>query len=192
MSHADNKIKMNKQHSKSGRPTRAGLPEALRLRIALLLILLSTSFHASSEILHGRVVRITDGDTITVLSKEKQQHKIRLAGIDTPERKQPFGHRAKESLSDMIFNKDVTVEWDKKDRWGRIIGKVLSGTEDVNLKQVEIGHAWWYRRYAHEQSTSDQELYKRAEDKAKHAGRGLWREPSPVPPWDWRKGSARN
>ncbi len=160
-------------------------------KAAVLVALLLASFDASAEILHGRVIGVTDGDTVTILTSEKQQHKIRLAGIDTPERKQPFGQRAKDSLSNMIYGKAVAVEWYKTDHYGRIIGKILSGNEDVNLKQVEFGHAWWYRKYAHEQSASDQELYKRTEDGAKRAGRGLWRESNPVPPWDWRK-AARN
>lgn len=88
----------------------------------LLLVLLAGSVHA--ETLTGRVIGIADGDTITVLDANRQQHKIRLQGIDAPEKAQPFGERSKQSLSQMVFGKDVRVEWDKRDRYDRIVGKV--------------------------------------------------------------------
>ena len=139
-----------------------------------------------AETITGQVVGVVDGDTITVLDAEKVQHKIRLAGIDAPEKKQAFGNRSKESLSDMVFDKTVNVETEKRDRYGRQIGKVLVDGRDVNLVQVERGMAWFYRQYQREQSPNDRKLYEAAEDAAKAAKRGLWRDADPVAPWDFR------
>ena len=89
-----------------------------------------------------------DGDTLVVLDATKTQHKIRLAGIDCPEHGQPWGTRAKQALSDYVFDRQVTVEWSKLDRYSRIVGKVLDGQQDVNLALVRDGMCWWYRKYA--------------------------------------------
>ena len=117
----------------------------------IFLLLLSCSVQA--ETLTGRVVGIADGDTITVLDANRQQHKIRLAGIDAPEKAQPFGDRSKQSLSELVFDKQVVVESNKQDRYGRSVGKVLVNGMDANLAQVNTGMAWWYRDYAKEQLT---------------------------------------
>lgn len=95
---------------------------------------------------------VPDGDTITVLDADKVQHKIRLAGIDAQEKKQPFGQRSKESLSDLVFSKAVTVDTNKRDRYGREVGKVLVNGLDANLVQVQRGFAWHYKAYEREQS----------------------------------------
>lgn len=134
----------------------------------------------------GEVVGVADGDTITVLDADKVQHKIRLTGIDAPEKKQPFGNRSKQSLSDMVFDKTVTVETDKRDRYGRELGKVLAGGEDVNLEQVRAGMAWHYKAYERTQSVIDRQAYADAENEAKAAKRGLWVDAEPTPPWEWR------
>ena len=154
------------------------------------ILLLALACSANAEILIGRVVGVGDGDTITVLDTDKVQHKIRLAGIDAPEKKQPFGNRSKESLSDLAFNKTVDIETNKRDRYGRRIGKVLVNGRDVNLVQIERGMAWFYRQYQREQSPNDRKLYEAAEDSAKAEKRGLWREADPVPPWEFRHGKA--
>ena len=97
--------------------------------------------------LHGKVVGVADGDTVTVLDAEKHQHKIRLAGIDAPEKAQAFGQASKKSLSDMIFGREVDVKWDKRDRYGRIIGKISANQTDVCLEQVRRGMAWHNKQY---------------------------------------------
>ena len=158
--------------------------EAMRRVIVTVALALACSVYA--ETVKGRVVGVADGDTITVLDADKAQHKIRLAGIDAPEKKQAFGNRSKESLSEMVFDKTVNVETEKRDRYGRQIGKVLVNGQDVNLVQVERGMAWFYRQYQREQSPNDRKLYEAAEDSAKAARRGLWRDIDPVPPWDFR------
>lgn len=150
-------------------------------------LLLLWSFSVSANTLVGRVVGVTDGDTVTVLDEQRQQHKIRLAGIDAPEKSQAFGTRSKQNLSDAVFGKTVSVEWNKMDRYGRIVGKIIADAKDVNLGQVQSGLAWWYQKYSAEQSTSDRRLYELAESDAQKKQLGLWSEPSPTPPWDWRK-----
>ena len=135
----------------------------------------------------GCVVSVADGDTVTVLDSDKVQHKIRLSGIDAPEKAQAFGNRSKESLSDLVFSKAVTVVTEKKDRYGRDVGKVLINGVDANLEQVQRGFAWHYKAYEREQSANDRKLYDLAENEARAAKRGLWRDPAPIAPWDWRK-----
>jgi endonuclease YncB( thermonuclease family) len=162
------------------------------MRKALLCLVLALACTAYAETVIGRVVGVADGDTITVLDADKVQHKIRLAGIDAPEKKQAFGNRSKESLSDMVFDKTVNVETEKRDRYGRQIGKVLVDGQDVNLVQVERGMAWFYRQYQREQSPNDRKLYEAAEDAAKAGKRGLWRDAEPVPPWDFRHNKSKS
>ena len=161
----------------------------MRRIIVTVALALACSVHA--ETVTGRVVGVADGDTITVLDAEKAQHKIRLAGIDAPEKKQAFGNRGKESLSEMVFDKTVNVETEKRDRYGRQIGKVLVDGQDVNLVQVERGMAWLYRQYQREQSPNDRKLYVATEDSAKAARRGLWRDIDPVPPWNFRHNKSK-
>jgi len=162
----------------------------MRKALGCLLLALACTSHA--ETVTGRVVGVADGDTITVLDADKVQHKIRLAGIDAPEKKQAFGNRAKESLSDLVFDKTVNVETDKRDKYGRQVGKVLVNGQDVNLVQVERGMAWFYRQYQREQSPNDRKLYEAAEDAAKVGRRGLWRDTDPVPPWEFRHNKSKS
>jgi endonuclease YncB( thermonuclease family) len=133
-------------------------------------------------------VAIADGDTVTLLDISKTQHKIRLAGIDAPEKSQPFGQRSKESLSDLVFNKEVTVETTKLDKYRREIGKVLVDGLDANLEQVKRGLAWHYKQYQQEQSAQDRESYSQAEVQARGARVGLWKDEQPVAPWEFRHG----
>ena len=142
---------------------------------------------AFSEILEGRVVAVADGDTITVLDDVRTQHKIRLAGIDAPESKQAFRHVSKQSLTEQVAGKNVEVDWDKVDRYGRKVGKVLLDSQDVNLEQMKRGMAWHYKAYEREQSVIDRKVYADAENEAKAAMRGLWADADPVPPWDFRR-----
>ena len=167
------------------------LARGLMQRI-IVTIALALACTVNAETITGQVVGVADGDTITVLDVDKVQHKIRLAGIDAPEKKQPFGNRSKESLSDLVFDKTVNVETEKRDRYGRQIGKVLVNGQDVNLVQVERGMAWFYRQYQREQSPNDRRLYEAAEDAAKAGKRGLWRDTEPVPPWDFRHNKSKS
>jgi micrococcal nuclease len=137
--------------------------------------------------LSGRVIAISDGDTIKVLDSNNQQHKIRLAGIDAPESKQPFGIKSKSNLASLVFQKDVTLECGKTDRYGRSVCVVMLEGLDINLKQVEAGMAWWYRKYRGEQTNEQQRAYEAAETDAKGKKVGLWVDPEPIEPWAWRR-----
>lgn len=126
-------------------------------------------------------------DTITVLDAQNTQHKIRLQGIDAPEKAQPFGNKSKQSLHEMVHGKQVLVDYQKKDKYGRVVGKVLLNSVDVCLEQVKRGMAWHYKQFANEQSKTDQEGYAQAELTAQAQSIGLWKEKSPTPPWVFRK-----
>lgn len=150
---------------------------------------------ACAEMLQGKVVAVSDGDTVTVLDSDHSQHKIRLMGIDAPEKAQAYGQRSKQHLSSLVFGKDVLIEWHKRDRYQRIVGRVLVAqpgcspcdmTIDAGLEQIRSGLAWWYRQYAKEQAPEDRKLYETAEMQARESQVGLWRDPDPVPPWDYR------
>lgn len=125
------------------------------------------------------VVSISDGDTLTVLHNQ-QQVKIRLAEIDAPEKAQAFGARAKKSLSDLCFGKQAEVIPQSRDRYGRTVARVRCDGVDANTEQVRRGMAWVFDRYV-----IDDSLYAVQED-ARNASRGLWADPAPIPPWEWR------
>jgi endonuclease YncB( thermonuclease family) len=159
----------------------------MRIDLASSLIALLFVCHCNAATIEGRVVGVADGDTVTVLDANKVQHKIRLAGIDAPEKKQPFGQRSKQSLSDLVFDKTVTVETNKRDKYKRNVGKVLVDGVDANLMQVQRGFAWHYKAYEREQSANDRMAYANAEIEARGAKRGLWANVDPVPPWEFRR-----
>ncbi|HKQ91900.1 MAG TPA: thermonuclease family protein [Blastocatellia bacterium] len=136
----------------------------------------------------GKVVGVSDGDTITVLDDQKRQHKVRLEGIDAPESKQDYGSRAKQSLSDLVFGKTVTVTSRKKDKYGRVLGKVTLDGKDINQEQIDRGMAWFYRAYRAELPANVAAVYELREARAQQEKRGLWADASPTPPWDFRRG----
>jgi endonuclease YncB( thermonuclease family) len=136
--------------------------------------ILAAAFFAS-------VIGISDGDTLTVLHG-RQPIKIRIAEIDAPEKKQPFGTRSKQSLSDLCFGKQAEVFPQKTDRYGRTIARVKCEGQDASAHQVQAGMAWVYDRYM-----TDRSLY-HVQSMARAGGRGLWADAGPVPPWEWRKG----
>jgi endonuclease YncB( thermonuclease family) len=153
---------------------------------------------ATHESFEARVVGISDGDTISVQDSKAPPRKIRLSGIDAPEKGQPFSDRSKQNLSGLVYGKTVRIEWSKFDRYGRIVGKVLTApsapcataacpaTLDVNLAQLAAGFAWQYRQYEKEQPKTDRQTYATAERNAREQRLGLWKDANPVPPWDWR------
>ena len=147
----------------------------------LLILLLSFSVLAQT----GKVVGISDGDTITVLS-DRKQIKVRIAGIDAPESGQDFGRAAKKYLSDLIFSQTVQLEGSKTDRNGRLIAKVIFDGKDVGLLLVQSGYAWHYKEYTADQTDADKAHYAQAETIAKERQINLWKLSNPVPPWDFR------
>lgn len=142
---------------------------------------------ATAASLSGVVVGVADGDTLTVLDAHLRQHKVRLSGIDAPEKRQPFGQRSKHSLGLLVYGRSVRIEAGKTDKYDRLVGKVIVDGLDVNREQVRRGFAWHYVAYAREQSREDRERYAEAERSARAERRGLWALPHPVPPWDFRK-----
>lgn len=149
-------------------------------------LLLALPVEALASSLAGRVVGIADGDTLTLLDVAKVRHRIRLAGIDAPEMSQAFGRRSKQHLAGLVFRKEVVVTWRKTDRYGRVVGKVLLGDEDVCLAQLRAGLAWHDKAHEHEQSQPDRASYALTETTARASRRGLWSGPAPMPPWDFR------
>ncbi len=156
----------------------------MKLLITAALVLATLTCTAAA--IEGKVVSVADGDTITVQDSNNIQRKIRLAGIDAPEKRQPFGKRSKQSLGDLVLSKTVTVDSDKLDRYGRNVGKVLVDGVDANLEQVKRGMAWHYKAYEREQDVIDRQEYSDAESESKAARRGLWADAEPVPPWVFR------
>ncbi len=156
-------------------------------RFLMMALAMQFSTLVMADILTGRIVGVNDGDTVTLLDAQQRQYKIRLTGIDAPEKKMPFGQRAKEHLSNLVFDKSVQIETEKLDRYGRTLGKIVVNNRDVNLAMIQAGFAWHYKKYQSEQSSSDRLLYAHAEEQARQQHAGLWRDPQPVPPWEWRK-----
>ena len=135
----------------------------------------------------GRVVRVIDGDTVETLDSARTLQRVRLRGIDAPERKQAFGTQAKQRLTDLVGGQAVVVDGDKRDRYGRVVGTVSVAGRDVGLTLVQEGYAWWYRRYAADQGALDVVRYGAAELAARRDRRGLWQDPAPQAPWDYRR-----
>ena len=147
------------------------------------------------------MVKIADGDTITIVDDLGEKHRIRLAGIDAPEKNQPYGDISTQGLNKLVSGKTVTIEYEKRDRYKRIIGKVLVDPPgevfcmaldcvkkiDAGLKQIKTGLAWHYKYYQMEQSEEDRRLYSEAEQEARTKQLGLWKNEEPLAPWEWRR-----
>lgn len=136
--------------------------------------------------LRGQIVAVADGDTATLLDADRQQHRIRLDGIDAPEKAQPFGDRSRQSLRDLAHGRDAVAYCSKVDRYERQVCRVTVDGLDVGLEQVRRGMAWHFKRYESEQRPEDGRAYAAAEIEAREQRRGLWRDPAPAAPWDWR------
>ena len=153
----------------------------------LLVSFLFAFVDANAEVIVGKVVGISDGDTIKVLDGNKTEHKIRLMGIDAPEKSQAFGAASKQALSNYLYQREVTVEYKKKDRYQRILGKVILDKQDICLTMISNGMAWHYKDYEKEQLKTDRDLYSQAELKARQAKIGLWQDTNPVAPSAFRR-----
>lgn len=148
----------------------------MKYAILGVILLFATSVHAFT----GKVVGVHDGDTITVLTAENVQVKVRLSAIDAPEIKQAFGTRSRQSLADMVFGKTVEIPGTSKDRYRRIVSKVILDGVDINLAQIKRGMAWHYKQY------SKSKAYANAENDARAAHVGLWSDPHAIAPWEFR------
>jgi endonuclease YncB( thermonuclease family) len=134
----------------------------------------------------GKVVLIQDGDTLTVIDLEDNERRLRLAGIDAPEKSQPFGYASLSHLSDLSYGMLVDATCPKIDRYGRHVCTVLVNGKDISLAQVAAGFAWHFKRFEHEQPPEERDAYRLAEKRARAGRLGLWQDDHPMPPWDWR------
>lgn len=151
----------------------------MKLLIAFLVSLPSLALTTDLE---GHVVGISDGDTVTLLTPEKEQIRVRLSQIDAPEDGQPYASASRQALADKVFRKDVTVEEETIDRYGRVVGTLWYDGRDINRELVREGQAWVYRKYLEDEKLLDEERAAKAE------GRGLWKLQADqrVAPWEWR------
>jgi len=161
--------------------------DALRLVLISVVFVFGIAVANASELI-GRVVGVTDGDTLTVLTDAKEQVRVRLTEIDAPESNQPWGQRAKQELSSLVFSETVHVIYAGKDQYGRTLGRVYVGGRDVNAEMVRTGSAWAYRQYLTDRS------FLSLEEEARAAKRGLWSMSAQqtVAPWEWRNGGRQN
>jgi endonuclease YncB( thermonuclease family) len=151
------------------------------------IILLFFSLLSFAEELIGKVIKVSDGDTITVLDSNNQKHKIRLKGIDAPESQQTYGDISTQSLSELVYDKEVLVTWDKKDKYYRILGKVIVDGRDANYEQLKKGLAWYYKQYEKDLNDEDKKKYSEAEEWARNYTEGLWANSNSIPPWEYRR-----
>ena len=135
----------------------------------------------------GKVVYIADGDTLTIKTVDKLTYKVRLQGIDAPEKAQAFGNKSKQALAECARGKEAMIENQESDQYGRLLGKVWVDGNDCNLRQLKLGMAWHYKHYAREQTQADRLIYAAAEQTARDEKRGLWADANPTPPWDFRQ-----
>lgn len=143
---------------------------------------LTFSLLAHGETINGRVVGISDGDTLTILDASNMQFKVRLAAIDAPEKAQPFGQRGKQQLSEICYGKNASVRVVSTDRYGRSVGDVDCAGINANQAMIESGLAWVYRKY-----DKGHEHFYSLEEEARNYSRGLWKDSNPIAPWEWRK-----
>lgn len=152
----------------------------------LILFLTQPAGSAQNFSYYGRVVSVSDGDTITVLDRDYREHKIRLNGIDAPEASQDFGQVSRMNLAKMVFGREVLVLQLSTDKYERGLARVVFDRTDANLEQVRAGLAWFYRAYERELPEWYREALDLAEREARAARRGLWQTRSPQPPWEFR------
>lgn len=150
-------------------------------------LLLAVSLPVLAQSVEGVVRQVSDGDTLVLQTGEGQLMRVRLAGIDAPEKSQPFGEAAMQALRGRVELQSVRVELRKQDRYGRWVGQLRRDARDINLELLEAGLAWHYKAYEDEQSPAERRRYAQAEDRARADGRGLWAASNPVAPWDHRK-----
>jgi endonuclease YncB( thermonuclease family) len=144
--------------------------------------LILASAPLSDDLIKAKVVKVADGDSITVLVSGNKQVKIRLHGIDCPEGGQAFGKRAKQFTSNQCYGKIIQYRTVDTDRYGRTVATVyLEDGKELNLEILKAGYAWHYKRYSKRQDYAD------AENNARRAGIGLWADKKPTPPWEWRR-----
>ncbi|MGB2579468.1 endonuclease YncB(thermonuclease family) [Elusimicrobium simillimum] len=175
------------------------LNKQLNKLIALVITLIIGAFFAQNSLkyddaprvigtVEGKVIKVSDGDTITVLNADKQQLKVRLYGIDAPETKQVYGNASRKALAAMIAGQQVTLNVLEIDQYGRSVAKVRFNDTDINRNMVEDGHAWVYTQYC---KTLGCERLEELQYRARQDKIGLWKDKNPTPPWTWRKNNKK-
>ena len=139
------------------------------------------------EPVYGRCVGVTDGDTLRVLTTKQENLKVRVAFIDCPEARQPFGARAKQAMSRLVFGKDLELRPQARDRYGRLVALVYVEGVDAGFELLTAGLAWPSYRHLVQAPAEVQASYSAAGDRAREQRVGLWSDPAPIPPWEWRK-----
>jgi endonuclease YncB( thermonuclease family) len=147
----------------------------------------SYTFGLEHVSIHGRITGVIDGDTVNVLTQANQQIRVRIPFIDAPEKGQPFGQRAKAATSELLFGKDVKLRPHTIGRYGRLVARVLVDNQDAGFELLKQGLCWVDEQYMPEASPDIQASYQQAQAIAREQKFGLWSDPFPVPPWDWRK-----
>jgi endonuclease YncB( thermonuclease family) len=155
-----------------------------KLLLLTCLFFAALCFAKPPTVMSGRVIRVSDGDTIALLNADKAQIRVRLYGIDAPEKKQLYGEASRKYLADMVAGKDIEVKVHNIDRYGRSVGHIIIQNLDVNRAMIEAGYSWVYRQYC---KIPECVKWLLLEEEAKADKRGLWQEPDPVPPWEWRR-----
>lgn len=155
------------------------------IKITILALLLTTYSVFAAESISGRVVNVSDGDTVTILINDAETIKVRLSEIDAPEKNQPWGNKSKQALTVLISNQTVTVSAHGKDRYGRTLGTIYLNQKNINKLMVQNGEAWAYTKYV-----VDQEYFL-LQEQAKTQKFGLWSigVDQAIPPWEWRQKS---
>jgi len=166
---------------------RCGTLRAGLRHLMLAALLSSAALPALAVEWAGTVVGIADGDTLTLLDGGKTSHRIRLGGIDAPERTQAYGQRARQSLAGLAQGRAAIADCAKTDRYGRAVCRVVVDGVDLGLEQIRRGFAWHYLRYAGEQPAAERAAYASAEQQARAERAGLWSYPAPTAPWDYRR-----
>lgn len=156
-------------------------------RVLLSSLLLTLSMQTHADELSGRVIDVASGDSITIVDANNTELKVRLSGIDAPEKQQPFGLESRKSLTDLVYGKEVTVNWIKRDYHKRVVGKVLLNKVDINLEQVKRGMAWVFKHFMDDPYSQDQADYMDAQEEAENRHLGLWSQRDPIPPWEFRR-----
>jgi endonuclease YncB( thermonuclease family) len=163
----------------------------MSLSLSLVAWLLLAVHALAQDVIHGRVTAVNDGDTIKVLTAEKQLLRVRVAWIDAPESSQAFGQRAKQAMSVLVFGKDVELRFHTVDRYGRLVCMVFVDGTDAGLELIKEGFAWAYAKYLPEASLDIQQSYTAAEAAARAQAIGLWSDADPQPPWEFRHSGER-
>ena len=147
----------------------------------------ATGTRADTAALVGESIAVQDGDSFVLRTPDGRKLRIRIAGIDAPEKGQPFADVSRRHLAAMLRGRSLQVEVRKLDAFGRHVARIDAGEGDVALAQLEAGMAWFFRRYADDQPPEERRRYAQAEERARTASAGLWRDPSPEPPWNFRR-----